>query len=139
MILDVYLPTLKILRLLIILHLSLVGRLELFFFLEQVFSTLTLFALKKKIAGDGFKSTCQCRGHRFNSRSGKSPQAVRQLSWSPRLWSPSSGAHLLQLLKPPSPQAPGLHNRRSHRSEQTLLTASRESLRAAVRTQHRPK
>ena len=47
-ILNVYLPTLKILRLLIILHLPLVGRLELFFFLEQVFSTLTLFAFLTK-------------------------------------------------------------------------------------------
>ena len=58
------------------------------------------------------ESTCQCRRHRFSSRSKKIPHALDQLSLSQQ-----SRAHELQLLKPTHPQthAPQQENHHSQK------------------------
>ena len=102
-------------------------------------------------------SAWQCRGHGFNPWSGKIPHAAEQLSpcttttetalWKPRATTTepratTTEARVLRLLKPECLE-PVLHNKRSHRNEKPPhhneewppLTATRESPRAATKTQ----
>ena len=96
-----------------------------------------------------WESTCQCRGHGFEPWSGKIPHVEQLSSWAtttePALWSlgaTATEARVPQLLKPICLE-PVLRNKRSHRNEKPthrneeypLLTATREGLRAATKTQ----
>ena len=83
----------------------------------------------------GWKSACQCRGHRFDPWSRKIPHAAEQLSpratttepachnyWSPCTLGPmcrNYWARVLQLLKPASLE-PALCNKRSHCNEKPM-------------------
>ena len=85
----------------------------------------------------GQESTYQCRGHRFNPCSGKSPHAAGQLSPGATATEP-----VPQNYWSPLTLEPVLCYKRSSCTsarEQPLLAATRESPRAATKTQAQPK
>ena len=89
----------------------------------------------------GWESTCQCRGHGFKPWSRKIPHATEQLSpctttTEPtccNYWSPHARAHAPQQEKPPQWEA------RALQLGVAPFAATRESPRAATKTQHSQK
>ena len=84
----------------------------------------------------GEESACQCTGHRFDPWSGKIPHAMEQLS--PRATATEArvpGARAPQQEKPPQWEAHCSEKPVHRNDKQPPLTATRESLSAATKTQ----
>ena len=105
---------------------------------EERFGTETTYTLKNNVGFPGGavveKSACQCRGHGFEPWSGKIPHAAEQLG----PWATAAEPARLE---------PVLRNKRGHDSERPAhrdeerppLSATRESPRTEMKTQHSQK
>ena len=89
----------------------------------------------------GWESDCQCRGYRFDPWSGKIPRVIGQQAKGHNYW-----ACVLHLLKSAHPRAWALQQRESMAMKNLCMTternptrSTRESPRAATKTQHSQK